>query len=388
MSEFLDLLETVRAEDASIHRLFGDAGRGIRSMRADDPRYQRALSEATILVASVAEGRVPMYRLQEAMSTSDFPLLFGDVLDRSMLGSYREWPTVWAQVARRGLVRDFRTVRKFTTDGAEGVLSQVDQGGEYPEAALSEAKYDYAVKKYGRRVPFLWETFVNDDLDALRDTPQRLAKAARMSEERFATELYADSTGPDATFFNAGTYGNRLTGAGSTLTVAGLQAAFAALWAQKDTDGNPIFAGQVRLVVPPALSVTAQNILNATEIRVATGGGASSDQITARNWMSGQVAELVVNPWLPIVDTSANKDKSWYLFAEPGVGRPALEMGFLRGHESPELFMKSPNAVRVGGGQVGAEEGSFETDGIDYKVRHVFGGSLLEPKAAVASVGA
>jgi hypothetical protein len=43
-----------------------------------------------------------MHRLQEAMSTSDFPLLFGDIIDRSMLGRYREWPTVWAQLARRG----------------------------------------------------------------------------------------------------------------------------------------------------------------------------------------------------------------------------------------------------------------------------------------------
>jgi hypothetical protein len=47
--------------------------------------------------------------------------------------------------------------------------------------------------------------------------------------------------------------------------------------------------------------------------------------------------------------------------------------------------MKAPNAIRIGGGVVGAEEGSFETDGVDYKVRHVFGGSLLEPKAAPAT---
>lgn len=389
MSEFLELLESLKAEDASIHRLFGDAGVSVRGLRRDTPQYKRALAEAAELLRRTIAGSSPMYRLQEAMSTSDFPLLFGDVLDRQLLGIYQEWPTAWPQIARRGTVRDFRLVSRFATDGAEAVLPKVEQGAEYTEAALSEARYQYKVDKYGRRVPFLWETLVNDDLDGLRSTPERIAKAARMSEERFATELYVDATGPDAVFFTTGApNNNKLTAA--PLTVANLQAGFSKIWAQKDLDGNPIFTGQMRLVVPPALKVVAANILNATEIRAAAGGGVGTagDQLTVRNWMAVELADLVVNPWLPIVDVSANKDNTWYLFADPGVGRPALEMGFLRGNETPGLFLKSPNAIRLGGGMIAAEDGSFETDGVDYKVRHVFGGVLLEPKAALAAVGA
>lgn len=388
-NEFLDLLETVRSEDASIQRLFGGEGSSVRSMRRDDPRYQRGIAEAAGLVADVYEGKRPMHSLQEAMSTSDFPLLFGDLLDRQMLGAYREWPTSWAKIARRASVRDFRTVKRFTMDGAEGVLPVVPQGAEYPEAALTEGSFPYAVQKYGRRVPFLWEVFVNDDLDALRSTPDRLAKAARMSEEKFATQLYAAATGPNATFFASGNANLVTAGAGSALSTTSLQSAFTLIWAQKDKDGNPVFTGKVRLVVPPQLAVVAQNILNATEIRGAAGGGTSpADQITARNWMAGEIVELVINPWLPIVTTTGTIGATaWYLFAEPDVGRPAVEVGFLRGHESPELFMKSPNATRIGGGNVAAEDGDFDTDGINYKVRHVFGGTLLEPKAAVASFG-
>jgi hypothetical protein len=395
MTEFLDLLESVRADEVSIQRMFGDAGRGMRSMRREDPRYQRSLAEAATLFADVCTGRRPMHRLQEAMSTSDFPLLFGDIIDRTMLGRYNEWPTIWEKIARRGTVRDFRKTRKFTMDGAEAVLSPVGQGAEYPEAALTEGKYDYAVSKYGRRVPLLWEIFVNDDLDALRGIPDSLAKAARMSEERFAAEVYADTTGFDTTFFstaNRNLINPTTLGGGSVtnpaLSVASLQQALQVLWNQKDADGNPIYAGKVRLVVPPALAVTAMNIVNATEIRTASGGGGTSaaDQITAQNWVNSQVAEVVVNPWLPIISTT-NGNTTWYLFAEPSAGRPAMEIGFLRGHESPELFLKSPNATRIGGGLVGAEDGSFETDGIDYKVRHVFGGTLLDPKGAVASNG-
>lgn len=389
-NEFLDLLETVRAEEASASRMFNTQsdGRGVRGMRRDDPRYLRSLAEATTLVAQVFSGAKPMHRLQEAMSTSDFPLLFGDILDRSMLGRYSEWPAVWPKLAKRGTVKDFRTKRQFAFDGLEAVLTQVPQGTEYPEAALTEGKYDYSISKYGRRVPFLWEVFVNDDLDALRDTPNRLAKAARMSEERFAVELFVDSTGPDATFYSAGN-GNRITAGGAGLNITNLTTALKTLWAFKDADGNPIYTGPVKLVVPPALGVTANNIANATEIRAAAGGGAATgnDAITSSNWTTSYVTEVVIDPWLPIVDTSANKDTTWYLFADPGVGRPAMEMGFLRGHETPELFMKSSNAVRVGGGVVAPEEGSFETDGIDYKVRHIFGGGLLDPKASLAFIG-
>jgi len=382
MTDFLDLLETVRAEEASIHRLFGDAGTSVRGMRRDDPRYHRSLAEAAELYAGVLSGRTPMHRMQEAMSTSDFPLLFGDILDRQMLGAYAEWPSVWPSVARRATVRDFRTVKRFTMDGAEAVLPEVPQGSEYPEEALTEGKYEYAVKKFGRRVPFLWEAFINDDLDSLRNTPNRLAKAARISEDRFFTDLFtATGGGPDATFFAAGN-SNIVTG-NPALSVAGLQTAFTVLAAQRDIDGNPILSGNVRLVVPPALEVVANNILNAIQIEIAAGSSsATADQLVAKNWMTNRTT-LVVNPYLPVIGVT--NPNSWYLFAEQAVGRPALEMGFLRGHESPELFAKAPNALRVGGGPVAVEDGDFDTDGINYKVRHVFGGSLLDPKAAVAS---
>src|SRR5690606_31823590 len=257
--------------------------------------------------------------------------------------------------------------------------------------------YQYAVKKYGRRLPITWEALVNDDLDALADLPNRLANAARFSEERFATSLYASSTGPNASFFSSGNK-NKLTvsdvqavgGAGFTTTalnVTSLQAAFTLLASQTDVDGNPIFVDRVYLVVPPALDVTASNIINATEILAATGGGdgTGNDQLRTANWMRNRITK-VVNPWLPVIDTTTG-NSAWYLFADPNVGRPAMEIGFLVGHEAPELFQKSPNAVRVGGGTVNPRDGDFDTDSIDTKVRHVFGGTLMDPKSAVAATG-
>ncbi|MFN2636899.1 MAG: Mu-like prophage major head subunit gpT family protein [Gemmatimonadaceae bacterium] len=380
--QLLDLIETYKSQDASAERLYAREGRSVRGGR-NTPAYKQGLLEAARLYEGVLAGRIRSTRLQEAMTTSDFPLLFGDIIDRQLLAAYQHMPVMWQSIAKRGRVRDFRTVDRFALNGGEAVLSEVKEAAEYPAASVSEARYQYQVKKYGKRLPFSWESFINDDLDALRDMPTRLANAARYSEERFATDLFASSGGPDATFFSVGN-ANLVTGA-PTLSVAGLTTAFNALAAQVDTDGNPIYVSGVVLMVPPAKKITAMNILNATEIRAADGGGdgTGNNQLTVSNWLKNDIT-VVVNPWLPIVDTTTG-NTAWYLFANPNVGRPALEVGFLTGHETPELFQKSPNASRVGGGLVDPMDGDFDTDSIDTKVRHVFGGTLMDPKSAVAS---
>lgn len=381
----MERLGSFRATEASETAIY--SGDGTRAgTRAGNPEYERRFDEALNIYARAMHGnRMDVWRFQEAMSRSDFTYLFADILQRSMLGSYAEWPTMWNSIARRGSRIDFRTGRAFTLDGAEGALSKVEELKEYPSKAVTDGKYDYAVEKYGSRIGISWESIINDDLGQLRDLPNRLAKSARMTEEKFATSLYAGASGPDGTFFATG-HANKMTAA---LSTGSLQAAMALIWAQTDTDGNPIYTGKLRLVVPPALAITAHNILNATEIWAATGGGdgTGNNQMRSQNWVPQSIAETVSNPWLPIVSSTANGNTSWYLFAEPSVGRPAMEVGFLRGNEAPALFVKSPNAQRVGGGLIAPEDGDFDTDSVDYKVRHVVGGTMMEYRAAVASDG-
>jgi hypothetical protein len=386
-STFLDLVDSINAAEASPERIYAGEGRRVgRPSRqtAATERYRRGLLEAARLYGRVLRGdRRAALTFQEAMSTSDFSYLFADIIDRQILAAYRSAPVMWQSIARRGTVRDFRAVNRYTLDGGEAVLDEVKQLSEYKAASLTDGRYQYSVKKYGRTLPISWETLINDDLDALRDLPQRLGNAARRSEERFVTDLFAGTSGPDSTFFAGGN--NNVVTSNPALSITALQTALTVLAAQTDTDGAPIYVEAAWLVVPPALEVTALNILNATQIEMTDAGGTSNQRLIAANWMRNRVKPLV-NPWLPIISTS-NGNTSWYLIADPGVGRPAMEVGFLTGHELPELWVKSPNATRVGGGPVAPEEGDFETDSIVYRVRHVFGGTLMDPKSAVASNG-
>jgi hypothetical protein len=398
----LQLIETIRGEQATAERLFGGAAGRVRVRNT--PQYLARLAEAAVYTARVMEGEIPLSqlfaRLQEAHSTSDFPQLFGDVLQRQLLGTYQATTPVWSAIARRSTVPDFRTVKRFAVDGGEGVLAAVAEGATYPAATIADSQYTYNVAKYGRTIPFTWEAMVNDDLQALRDIPARFARAAQRSESKFCTQLYADANGPHASLYTSGNTNiiNTTNGAAVTnppLSIAGLQDAMTVLGKMRDTDGEPIDCSVSVLVVPPALRIVAKNILNATELRVNTAGGylgalANSEgyhqELMTGNWMKGEVL-LVVDPYLPIVTTTGTRgDTSWYLFASPSVGRPALEMGFLRGHEAPELFMQMPTAQRIGGGS-NAMDGSFDTDALAYKVRHCFGGVILDGKATVASNG-
>jgi hypothetical protein len=389
-----ETIDNFDAERTASTGLFGPSLRRQREAFRSRPDYQRKLIEAKRFYNEVLEGRPgrPIALLQEALTTGDFPLLFADIIDREMLADYVAAPKSWPLWARRGTVPDFRNVNRFAVDGSEAVLAAVPQGDQYPEANLSDTRYQYAVGKYGRRIAFAWESMVNDDLDGLKSIPGRMARGAWRSEEKFATQLIADANGPHATMFSSGNKNQIILANGSALanpvlSIAGLQNAYTVLARQLDKDGEPIAIDAVCLAVPPALKVTAKNILMATEVWITgdLGGGTTNQQIHAENWMRS-LTSLAVDAYLPVVSTT-NGNTSWYLFASPAEGRPAVEMGFLRGHENPETFVKLADSQLLGGGVTDPSEGDFDTDSIQYKIRHVFGGTRLDPKMAVASNG-
>ena len=336
----------------------------------------KKLAEAAAFTADVFDGKRPLSHFKEAMTTSDFPMLFGDTIDRMLLAGYQESPQTYQAWARIKSVADFRPVKRYYTDSGDQALAVVAEQDDYHEGSIDEGKYSYAVQKYGRVLPFSWEAMMNDDLDALKDIPDRFGRAARRTEEKFATSLICGASGPDGTFYTS-PRGNLID---DTLTVAGLQAGFTAMASMLDPNDEPILNTPTILAVPPALEVTAQNILQATEVYLLSSD--FSQVVNIKNWMAS--LQLVVLRYVPIL-ASSNQDTSWWLFAPPNEGRGALEVGFLRGHEAPEVFMKMPNVVCVS--ETDPFVGSFDNDSIEYKVRHVLGGCTLDYRYSVASTG-
>ncbi|MGI5233850.1 hypothetical protein [Actinoallomurus sp. CA-142502] len=373
---FESAVERLDHEADPIYQAFG-GDRRVR--RSDNPKYLQMLGEAERFMDEILFGTRPLAHFAEAMSTSDFPQLFGDSLDRQLYGAYMATTPTWRNYARAATVNDFRKVKRFATSGIRGQLQKVGELSEYPERAQTETEYEYAVSKYGATFAASWEAMINDDLDMFRRLPQDLADSVVDSEEAFVTGLFCDTSGPNASFFTSGN-GNLISG-NPPLSRTALQGAITTLMKRKDERGNPIVVTAVELVVGPGLALTAQEIIDTTEYRVQDG---SNLRIITGNGLAANL-RLNINYWIPAVATSANADTSWWVFASTSSARPAMEFGRLRGYEAPALFEKIPDARRIGGGAEDMVD--FATDGNAKKVRHVYGGTTVDPKMSVGSNG-
>lgn len=382
---FLDTIEEIREGASNINSGWEQGFTEVRKTRKNNPKYLKGLNEAVKFVNDIRGGKYGSMSpslFREAMSSNDFPLYFGDILDRSVLAAYNAAGVNWRQISQTGTVGDFRKKNIFDFSGPDSYLDEtIPESGEYKSSTIGEGKRQYRVYKRGRIFPIKWETLINDDLEVFNKVPQWFATAATRTEERFHTGLYADSSGPNSDLYTAPgasvTNGNLGTG---ILSVNNLGIAIASMGMMVDPDNEePIMNRPQFLIVPPALELTAKRILNSVNlvwevIENASDGASSVKPFPTQNFLRNELT-LIVNPYLPIMDTTTG-NSAWYLFAAPSEA-PATEVGFLQGYEAPQIFIKTSNQQRVGGGTPNPMDGSFEGDEIKYKVRHILGGTQV-----------
>lgn len=317
--------------------------------------------------------------LEETLTRSDFPILLGAAYGRELQQAYGAIEPVWQKFAKRLTVSDFRPRKLVDLLGGRAGLEKVREASEYPAGKLSESERSFQVDKYGRRIPLTWEMIKNDDLGAFRDLPERLAIAARETEERIALAPFFNAAGTGLS-----TFASARANAGKTLSKTTLNEGLNAIAQRKDEDGRPVVMPKPILLVPTALAQVAADIINVIRNEDPTTG-----DVRAGN---GLVAtpEVVVDPWLDIVGSGyANNAKTWYLQAGPDTNvKPTWGVAFMAGEETPDLRAKNDQGSRVGGGSIGVEEGSFDDDTIQYRVRHIAGGTALYDDALYIGVGA
>jgi hypothetical protein len=99
------------------------------------------------------------YRAKEAMSTSDFPLLFSNVLNKRLLSEYSYVTVDWREYLGVGSVKGFRDKPVYTVSGGDAALDAVSELGEYKERAMNEATNKYKLRKFGNVMAFSFESF-------------------------------------------------------------------------------------------------------------------------------------------------------------------------------------------------------------------------------------
>lgn len=360
---------------------------------------KRQLEAAEILHGALSGDRKDTERLIEGVSTSDLPVQLTPALQRIALRNYTEQPKQWGKYATRVIHDDFRVKEynnfQFSQEDIEpnnagdtfyeGALPTVAEYDSYPVIRFSATEESLRLKKSGEQIQFSWESIVNDrNIGILEEVPAAFGRHAAGKEELESVKPLISPTGLNAANFNAGN-GNVLAG-NPALTLENLQAAFAQIATQTYNGVRATVPSRYILLVPPALEAAANAIKNLSEIRVIVTDGDTETVTVTGNTVASKF-EVVVQDWLTRVNPGA--DNYWFLLPVLGsTPNPSTTMSFLRGHESPEIWVKSSDAFYLGGGQVPARQGNFDNDSFQTRVRHTATGGFLLPQGTFGSTGA
>lgn len=292
-----------------------------------------------------------------AHTTSDFPAIFVDAMNRRLLARYQTAAPTYRRFCARYNVDDFRDLNVIRA-GDFPALQPVAEDGEIKSGTFSESKEKHSVKAYGVILNISRHMIINDQLMAI---DQVLASAGQRVSDfenalAFQVLLMNSAAGPvlltdSKNVFHTG-HGN-LTSSGTAVGIASIGVGRAAMAKQKTLDGLPLNLQPAVILCGPDRIQDVEQILS--PILAATAGNAVPEAIR----------RLV-----PVSDGSIT-DNSWYLFADPTVA-PCFVYGYLNGFEGPRL----------------TSEVQFSVQGVRTKLEHDFGVSAIDWRGGYRNAGA
>ncbi len=330
------------------------------------------------------------YMLREAITTSDFPYLFGIVIEHEMLARYRFAAADWTAWTKVSTVPNFNIHQRHSLDGLTGRLARVGEKGEYLVSTKPVHGRRYLqVLKYGAQFDISWEALINDGLGAFSDIAQRYADAARNTESWLVTNLYSSATGPNALLYGAPIVapdGANVTNVGVlAASVANLETTLGLITQQTDANGDPLGIRGIHIVCAPSREIQWRNIITSAVNMWTESAGGGPIPYPMTSVLPQMGLQLHVDPWLPVVDATGNDNGTWYVFADTAQGY-AIEYARLRGHEAPEICMKASDKASPSGQPLSPFSGDFATDNVFYRIRVCGGGVQLDPRLTYAQV--
>ena len=333
------------------------------------------------------------YRLQEGISTSDIPELLTPAFNVEFLAQYGQQPTVWQEIATEYVADNLGTIEfgDFTfdtsdlpavSDGDEYVgagLPGVAEYGEYPAVSFTVEQLTAKLRKNGVRLRVSWEALrKTGNFDIVGRSLSAFARYAAEQEDITLAKQFVSTAG----VINAGF--TNLTG-DPALSLDSLSLAKAKSAAAR-VGGRSLGARSYALVTGTALSETAKNLLNITQVTTVPGSSGGSGYV--QNTSNGNVK--AVDFWaLDSVGSFATPgatDKYWFLVPQ-GTARPAFLEVFLNGERTPLITTKDSGHFYLGGGSVPVREGSFDVDDVETRGRHVVEATALELAGVIESDG-
>jgi HK97 family phage prohead protease len=289
-------------------------------------------------------------------TTSDFPVILGDVANRVLRESYQAAPAALRATAKQTTARDFRAKTSVAL-GEAPALERVNEHGEYSSGTMAEAKESYRIDTFGKIIGISRKALINDDLSAFTDLAGRFGVAAADFEAQFLTDLLTSGTGlgpvmDDGQRLFHSSHGN-VAASGAILSATTLSAARLAMRRQKGLSGRAISVQPRFLIVPPELETLAEQLLTAV----------NATSVTDVNPFGGKLSLLV--------EARLASTTRWYVAADPATV-PGLEYAYLAGSEGPVTETRN----------------GFEVDGVEVKVRLDYGGGFIDHRGWFTNAGA
>ncbi|MFN3656823.1 MAG: hypothetical protein ACK4UO_06185 [Pseudolabrys sp.] len=280
------------------------------------------------------------------MTTSDFPAILQDAVNRRLLSRYQAAAAVYRRIAARWTAADFR-VANVVRAGDFPQLQEVQESGEIKSGKFSESKETIQVKPYGVKFNLSRQMIINDNLGAIDQMLGSYGERVTDWENGMVLDklvanpvLLTDNTA----IFDASAHKN-YTSSGTAIAVASVGIGRAALAKQKSLDGLDLDIEPAILLTSPDKRTVAEQLL--TSITPAAS------------------ADAVPESMKRIIPLSSGKltGNAWYLLADPAVA-PILMYALLEGFEGPRLTLEQMFGVQGIAVQL---EHDFGVSGIDYR---------------------
>src|SRR5260370_818666 len=305
---------------------------------------------STLGLIRVSEN-APFMRITEAdTTTASFSYLLGTSMNKRLLKDYQAWPAEWQKFATIVPIRDFKQQTRVRL-GAFGSLPIVAEDTAYQAVTLTDSAATYVAQKHGNLVTVSRETIINDDLQAIKQIPTKLAVAAAYTLAEFVYGFLSSNPGiyDGNNLFTAGAPHNNL--GSSALSTAAMQTGITAMREQTNYASKRLGLRPRFLVVPPELEWTAMVATKSAGVP-----GSNNNDI---NPLLG-FCTVIVSPQL----TSTTQ---WFLVADPREC-DGIEIGFVGGQCNPVLFIQDSPLLGL----------NFVQDAISYKVRMEWGGAVVD----------
>ena len=292
-----------------------------------------------------------MIQGQRDLSTSDFPLILENVLNKTLRSDYQLAPEFWNLIARETSVNDFKAKSLYQLDSENG-MKELPEGDEIKYGKLSEAKQTIKVKTYAEGLILTRQMIINDDLSAFETIPQKFASDWDLLRGDLTWGMLTNNVTMDdgKSMFHADH--NNFAGTGGAISEITLTAALLAMKKQKSISGRTLNIVPKYLIVAPEQEVAARKLL-------ATIAPTQSSQVNVFSTMN---IMLIVEHRLT--------DNAWYLSAEPST-IDGLYYAYLNGN----------------GGLRSNREDSFNTNSVKFAVTGEFGVAAIDYRGWYKNAG-